>query len=249
MNRILIAVVGALIADFGGSRSAVASVVAPREEDRVAAYHLEGLYDMVGLGSWNGQPVSEANQPSIWTRRLAGDVSCYRDSESDRTLWITVTGIVTSQGASWSGSPSRDVQLTGLGFGFASASGSVVATNYRGDFALAGQQVLTSAGSTPIETTPGYGMSIAGETTWIRCNSGTDYGMTNFGWVSGLTVLTGSAVFQLELSQSVQSIDWSRTSLLGRFGVDHQFIEGSLVPAPGTIAALGYVGFSRRRRR
>ena len=244
-----VAVVSAFLVAFGVGHTALASVVAPREEDRVASYHIEGLYDMVGLGWWNGQPVSETNQPDPWIRRLAADVSCYRDTENDHALWITVTGAVTTQGASWWGAPSRDIQLSGLGFGFSTPTGRAIATNYRGDFALAGQQVLTSSGSTAIDSTPGYGLTIAGETTWIRCSSGTDYALTSFGSVTGLTVLTGSAVFQLDMDQSVQSIDWTRTSLQGRFGIDHQFVDGSLVPAPGGFVVLGLIGIARQRRK
>ena len=151
MRKALPLFVGALFVSIPLCRPGAASVVSPQAENRVAAFHVEGLYDMVGLGSWNNQPVSESNQPSPWIRRLAADVTCFRDSESDRALWVTVTNVVTTQGATWWGSPSRDVQLTGLGFGFASAAGRINAAGYHGDFALSGQQVLTNAGSVAVD--------------------------------------------------------------------------------------------------
>jgi hypothetical protein len=215
----------------------------------VALYHIEGLYDMVGLGTWNGQPVSDSNQPSPSIRRLAADVSFYRDSENARGLWITVTGIVTTQGANWSGPPSRDIQLTGIGIDFSAGSGPSFATNLDGGFALDGQRILTSSGSTPADSTPGYALSTSGSTSWIRCASGTDFAMTNFSWVSGYTVLTGSAVFQVAVDQPISAIDWQGTSLRGRFGLDHQFIEAELVPGPsGAVLLLSVVGQGRRRR-
>ena len=226
------------------------AIVTPSEQARIATYQIEGLYDMVGLGSWNGQPVSETNQPSIWIRRLAANVSIYSDTNQSDRLWITVTNIITTQGAYWFGSPAYDVQLTGLGFQFNTPSTSAaVGTSYSGDFALAGQSILTQAGGTPTDITPGYAMNVIGGTTWVRCANGTNYGMTNFGGVTGLTVLTGSAVFQLDLDQPVSSIDWSATSLVGRFGVDHQFVQAALVPTPGVLALLALVGGVPRRRR
>jgi hypothetical protein len=73
--------------------------------------------------------------------------------------------------------------------------------------------------------------------------------MTNFSWVSGYTVLTGSAVFQVAVDQPISAIDWQGTSLRGRFGLDHQFIEAELVPGPsGAVLLLSVVGQGRRRR-
>lgn len=230
-------------------KAAKAEIYVPQASDQVAHYHLEGLYDMVGLSTWNGQPVTEDNQPSPWHRRLAADVSFYRDVGDSRTLWIAIDGIVTTQGANWWGSPAQDVQLTGIALSMRSADAVVLAQAYSGEFALEGQRVLTESGATPIESTPGYHLLVGGGITRVQCVSGTDYGLTSFSWVSGLRVLTGGAVFRLTLDTEVSAIDWQSTGLTARYGVDHQFVEGVLVPGPGVAGSVALIGALRRRRR
>lgn len=231
-----------------------AAVVAFRPTDHLATFSIEGLYDMVGLGLWNGQPVSETNQPSLQQRRLAADVAFFRDTATPQDLWITVTNIVTTQGSWWTGAPSQAVLLTGLGIEFATATGHAAAVAYSGEYALAGQAILTGSGSTPTEATPGYGLWQEADATWIRCVAGTEYAMSNFTWVSGLTVTTGSAVFRLTMDREVDLIDWTAATLTGRYGVDHQFVEGTLAligPIPGSpgVLYLLLAGCPRRRRR
>lgn len=227
--------------------SSQAEIFSPRSADLMAKYQIEGLYDMVGLGTWNGQPVSETNQPSLEQRRLAADVSLYSDPSRTDRLWITVTGIVTTQGAWWWGSPARDVQLTGIGLRFVSENLLVSGTSMSGDYALVGQRILTEAGSVETDLTPGYTMNVVNGITQIQCANGTDYGMTNFGWVRGLTVLTNSAVFQVTLDRAVSSITWASTAVTGRFGVDHQLVSATLVPGPGPMVLIAALAVRRRR--
>ena len=253
MNR-LVGVVAGIGLSLVPEASLSAAVVSFRPSDHLATFGIEGLYDMVGLGSWNGQPVSETNQPSLSQRRLAADVAFFRDAASPQGLWITVTNIVTTQGSWWSGAAAHAVLLTGLGIDFATGTGHASATAYSGEYGLAGQAILTSSGSTPTEVTPGYGLWQEADATWIRCVTGTEYAMSNFGWVSGLTVLTGSAVFRLTMDREVDLIDWNSTTLTGRYGVDHQFVEGTLalvgpIPGPTGVLALLLGSCPRRRRR
>lgn len=239
----------ATLVSFAAPQAAYAEIYVPQASEEVARYHVEGLYDMVGLGTWNGEPVSETNQPSPWQRRLAADVNLYRDLHDSRVLWIAINGIVTTQGANWWGSPAQDVQLTGIALSMRSGGSAVSAQGYSGEFALDGQRVLTESGSMPIESTPGYHLVGGGGITRVQCDSGTDYGLTSFSWVSGLRVLTGGAVFRLTLDTDVVAIDWRSTGLTARYGVDHQFVEGVLVPAPGVAGCVALFGALRARRR
>jgi hypothetical protein len=47
-------------------------------QNPVAEWHAEGLWNMEGLGTFNGQPLSETNQPSTSQRRLACSNGCVR---------------------------------------------------------------------------------------------------------------------------------------------------------------------------
>jgi len=218
----------------------------------LAQYHSEGLYDMVGLSTWNGHPVSDTNQPSSRQRRLAADYTIYADSQQSRTVWVAVTNVVTTQYSSWWGSPVNDVSLSGFGLQLATYEG--IAANVASlstEDALAGQELLTGDGASPIYSTPGYAHSLQGSTSWIQCSSGTDFALVNFDWVQNLIRLRGSGLFRLELDVASGLVDWSTSSVTSRYGVNHQLVEAVPVPAPGSVviglANLICTGFHRRR--
>jgi hypothetical protein len=218
----------------------------------LAQYHSEGLYDMVGLSTWNGQPVSNTNQPNLIQRRLAADYTIYADTRQSRTIWVAITNVVTTQNSSWWGSPVHDVSLSGFGLQLATYDSTAAnVTSLSTNDALAGQELLTGDGASPIYSTPGYTHSSLGSTSWIQCSSGTDYALVSFDWVTNAIRIRGSGLFKLELDVASDSIDWSNSSVTSRYGVDHQFVEALPVPAPGSVvvglASLICTSFQRRR--
>ena len=81
----------------------------------VASYTSSGKYNLVGLGTWNGQPVSPTNQPTADQALLAQQDNFFLGSGNfGNTLFVQVSNVITTQNSYWSGLAFLNVSQTGL---------------------------------------------------------------------------------------------------------------------------------------
>src|SRR5262245_32825164 len=94
-------VVGLLIA-FSGVLSAVPI---PFDYQRLGSYRSEGLLSLQGIGTWNGQPLTDTNRPTDEMRKLAATTNFYASPSATNVLFLQLTEVTTTQSSYWFGTP------------------------------------------------------------------------------------------------------------------------------------------------
>ena len=226
----------------------------------IASYHSEGLYNLLGIGTWNGAPVGPGNMPSNDNRLLSSDISIYTDTNASTNIYVQVHNVTTTLGAYWFGTAFDNVTLTGVEI---VPSGNPLPTlsnvTFSSNFANIGQvrafngnPELTEA----LTTTPGYTLVDSGESYLIRTEVGAYNGMTSLGNIYGTSRIRGGGVFQLSFAPTydLASLDFSTIQINTRYGADNQYIGSTLnaytplnptnnaVPEPSEWAAMGLLG-------
>jgi hypothetical protein len=232
--------------------STVADTIDFGTETAIATFRSEGLVTLDGLGSWNGQPVSETNMPSESQRRLSATFDLFADEASTQHVWLRVSGVVSTQGASWFGGAFVNTILTSIDLDLRTSSASVGILG--GDFGNAnpGQSLLGNETGSVTET---IGWVLSGDR--LRTESNYQYGFAEYASVTGAVIQEGGGLFRLALGRSVGDISWSQSGLTAGYGVGNQYIESELLysnapvpalPAGLVLAGAGLFTCGRRRR-
>ena len=220
---------------------------------KLHTYRTSGLYNMVGLGFWNGSPVSENNMPSISNRRLESSISLWASQASPNVLFFQVHDVVTTYGASWWGTAFLNVTQTGIRFTLPDELASQP-TSFSSSYANPGQ-IRAYGGSyesTEVMTeTYGYALEKLGENDFLISSSNFGFnGFTSLYQIRGTSRIRGGGVFALEFPSgiSVFGHDYSRIGIEAEYGEGNQFIgrlpSASGVPEPSSTFPVILLAFA-----
>jgi len=218
----------------------------------VASFHTEGLYNLVGCGTWNGQPLSDENMPSDENRFLAATANFYVDRTAHNVLYVQVTDVTTTIGAFWWGLAFENVTQTGVAFTLPPRDGnSGVLSRFRsysGDHANPGQILadgfVAQGYEEPITYTPGYAPELIGDAMLIHTTDRAEFGFTSLGGIYGARRLKGGGVFELTFDPAVKlrdAVDWGAMKVQAEYGRSNQYIPDILlIPdyTPPTVDAF-----------
>ena len=229
--------------------------------DLLGSYRSDGLYNLAGLGTWNGQPVSEANRPSDYERQLATTVNFFAKPTAPNVLFVQVTDVAATHFGSAFGTAFFNITQTGLRFKIPVLGGTDLGLpSLSLDFANPGEtRVFTPPdySSEPLTTTPGFGLSQLGQSQLlISTLNGADYGFINNGWgVYGGSAnrIEGGGVFQMTFFGGIdlfRDLDFTSAIVESEYGRGSQYIIATLVPEPSpfTLACLGAAALTIYRR-
>lgn len=222
----------------------------------LASYKSTGQYNLGGLDTWNGQPVTLTNMPDYQNRLLSATFNLYRDATALNIMYIQITDVVTTRGAYWSGPAFNNVTLTGMRV---VNTDPVPVLGFSNAFANPGQ-LLAYGGSTestqPLETTPGYQLDSTANSFWIHTsNPAAVNGFTSLGGIYGTSRIRGGGIFQLTFAPyiNVQGFSFQSWNVQSQYGDGNQFITAALVPEPSTYCVTGcslvLLGITLKKRR
>ena len=145
---------------------------------RVGSYRSDGLYNLFGLGTWNGQPVTADNKPSDYNRQLASMTNFFVSPSASNELLIQITDVITTNASWWTGTAFDNVSQTGLRFWLpATRTMSLGVPTFSDVYANPGELLFTGNGTEtiPLSNTPGYMLSNLGSGMFsIHTANGTD---------------------------------------------------------------------------
>jgi hypothetical protein len=213
-------------------------------DNLVASFRVDGLYNLVGLGTWNGQPVSPTNMPSDDNRRLASTINFYVLPSDKNILYVQVTDVLTTIGAWWTGTAFTNVTQTGVRFTLPLKNTHRVINSidsFSIDFANPSETLVigahhgTNSSNTevtePLSSTPGYTINVSPNGEFlIQTTNGAEYGFTSLGGIFGATRIRGGGVFQITFDHSLNlshRIDFSSMVTEAQYGVGNQYIVGT----------------------
>lgn len=224
--------------------NAMAETFDPAAYKFIASYHSQGLYNLGGIGTWNGAPVGPGNMPSDDNRLLSSDISFYTDTNASTNIYVQVHNVTTTIGAWWSGTAFDNVTLTGIELAPAGTTlPGLTNVTFSSNFANIGQ--VRAYGGNPelteaLTTTPGYALVDNGGSYLIRTEVGAYNGMTSLGNIYGTSRIRGGGVFQLSFAQGfdLSTIDFSGIQVNTRYGADNQYIGSNMTaynPLPAAV--------------
>ena len=231
-----------------------------------ASFGSVGLYNLVGLGTWNGQPVSPTNMPDDAQRLLAATINFYILPGANNVMYVQVTDVLTTTGAYWFGTAFDDVTQTGVQITFRDPTILSLGVSYSGAYANPGEVLADGTSGqeidTPLSSTPGFTMDPPlNSTLLIHTSTGAANGFTSLYNIVGTTRIRGGGVFQITFDPTIDltQLDFSKLQVESEYGLANQFILASnpvplvtqpLVPAsvaPGgaqftlTVNGTGFV--------
>jgi hypothetical protein len=210
----------------------------------LATFKSQGQYDLSGLGTWNGEPVTPTNMPSADNRYLAATFNFYGNPTALNVMYVQVSDVITTLGANWFGLAFTDVTLTGVRV---TNTDPVPVLGFSNSFANPGQ-VLAYGGATestqPLQTTPGYQLDSSANSFWIHTSQQDAFdGFTSLTGIYGATRIRGGGLFQLTFAPyiNVSGFSYSNWSVAAEYGDSNQFVAASLVPEPSTCLPIASI--------
>jgi len=213
------------------------------------SFHSDGLYNLVGLGTWNGSPVSNTNMPSDAQRDLQADINLFVQSDAANVLYVRLTNVSTTTGAWWMGTAFVDVTQTGIELSLPMSDGSTTPTPaFSSNFANPDETLASGSPNevdTPLTNTPGYTFSRIDRSTFLIQtvdNVNATDGFTSLGNITNATRIRGGGVFQLTFPAStnlLQDLDLLAIAEMSQYGSGNQYISGVPVPEPATLTLFG----------
>jgi hypothetical protein len=219
-----------------------------------------GLVDWDDGWTWNGAPRSDTNEPTDAQLRLKATVNFLIDPSQRNQLFVQLTDVVTTQGASWFNDAFDAVTQTGIRLTLPFFSDHRPTLD--ASFANPGQVSACCSFPeqvTPLSITPGYRLDFDGASLLIHTINGSDLGFTSLGNIRNATRIRGGGVFALTFDDDVNLLPaslWKDLLIENEYGAGRQYIDavrqrGRPVAEPGTLTllSLSAVFFLRRRRR
>lgn len=231
--------------------------------DLVATIHTQGQYDNVGLGTWNGQPVSEDNRPTADQNQLTADWNLYVPSGNKNQLFIEVLNVQDTRWGTIFGSVFEKVTLTGFDFSLpVRGNPNLLSATFSSEWARPGQVLDGRASSSdpvqqvPLINTPGWALSSLESTTSSKVDGSISvnnigYGLSHFTNIYGTTRIVGGGVFQLVFDPGIDlisAVDFRRMSFQAVHGFGAYVGNGSVDfairpdPVPDNCAANVIMG-------
>jgi hypothetical protein len=223
----------------------------------VGSYESSGLYNLVGIGTWDGAPLSPTNYPSDANRELEANINLFVSTTSPNDLFVQVQSVTTTVGAYWFGTAFDDVTQTGIQMIFPASFGAATLDS---GFANPGETLADGTSGTevdsPLTTTPGYTLMNLIDDYTIVTTSGAEDGFTSLGNITGAERIQGGGLFELQFSPSVDllNVDFSKVVVFSLYGDGgaNQSIEAVNTPEPssGPLLAglLAVLSFCSRKR-
>jgi hypothetical protein len=196
----------------------------------LGSYHSGGLYNLVGNDFYNGSPLTPTNMPSEYERELSADVNFYASRSDTHDLFVQVADVVGSHFGYTYGTPTNMVLMTGLKF-WLPFYHPVQPAQFSSDYANPGEALLTDSGRLPLTSTPGWISEVVGPQMYsIHTQNGVIDALSSFTWVTGETVITGGAIFELSFAPTVNlftDVDYQDMILQTTWGNGNQIFSGS----------------------
>lgn len=218
----------------------------PPDVTLVESYHSAGLYNLVGLDTWNGAPLGPGNMPNSSQRELDATISLYIRSAAKNELYVQVTDVVTTLGAYWFGAAFENVTQAGVRLEFPSLPGSAsLNLDYANSGEILADGLSGSEVTTPLNSTPGYKLNQSAGAIDIVTINGAEYGFTSLTGIYGAQRIRGGGIFLLVFDPSIDvstALDFSGEhifSLYGRGGSNQSIEAFSEVPEPASSLLLG----------
>ena len=230
----------------------------PIDVQLLGSYQSNGVYNLNGLGSWNGQPVADSNRPSDLQAQLAATISFYASRSDQNVLFVQVADVITTNGSWWSGLAFDNVSQTGIDFSLPSNK-SLGSPGFSDQYANPNEALFTGnyTETVPLSTTPGYILDVLGPNTYsIHTSNGAEYAFGTWGYVNGVHRIEGGGVFELVFPENINvlaHIDFSSADVESVYGQGNQLIPAiwqgpdgppSAVPEPSSVALLVTVLFA-----
>jgi len=212
-----------------------AAVLDVSELTLVSTFEADSLFNLAGVDSWNGAPLSPANQPPSIVLPLESDINLYVRNAETNKLYVVVTNVVSTVGATWFGTAFVNVTQSGAMLSLPLLSGGFLGgtPGISGAFAIAGQTLLSPPNViTPIDRTDGYEVnSVADEFLIKTIDPDADMGFVgnNFIFIDSASRLRNGGVFELSFDPAVNLldiIDYGAMALQTRYGNGSQYIQG-----------------------
>lgn len=212
----------------------------------LATFRSDGQYNLVGLGTWDGQPVSKTNMPDYYQRELAATFNFYVDPAALNVLYVQVANVLTTQNTYWLGQSFTNVTLTGLRV---TDTDPVMVQGFSNSFANPGQVRAYDPGSgmeatEVLEMTPGHQLNSGINSFSISTSTPGGYnGFTSLVGITGASRIRGGGVFQLTFAPyiNVAGFNFSGWNVAAEYGDANQFIDAPpapLVPEPASLGLL-----------
>jgi hypothetical protein len=209
--------------------------------DLVASFRVDGVYNLVGLGTWNGQPVTDTNRPTDFQAQLAATLNFFVPGATPNALYIQVSDVITTNNSTWWGTAFTNVTQTGVRFTLPSNVPDLASSaTFSSAFANPSEELLVPGAACsdmtvqPLSDTPGYTLDLTGDGAFL-INTASDiaeYGFVNFYCVWGGPVATrirNGGIFQLtfpEGSNLRDAVAFNAMVASAEYGAGNQFIEG-----------------------
>lgn len=202
----------------------------------VSTFEIDGHYNLAGVEFWNGLPLSPTNRPSDAITPMHADINLFVRNTNPNQLYVVVSDVLTTQGASWYGNAFVNITQTGTQFSLPLLAGGFLggAPGLSGAFAITGQTLLSPPDVvTPLDTTPNYRVDTLLEEFLIRTiDDRGDYGLVgnNFAFIDSAFRIRNSGVFELTFDPTINLLDildYGAMQLQARYGNGTQYIQGN----------------------
>jgi hypothetical protein len=231
----------------------------------VASVHTRGQYDNAGLTTWNGQPLTPENQPTLDENQLSADWNFYVDPAAPNQLFIEALNVQDTTHASLTGVPFDLVALTSFTFRLTKVDlGEVLAVGFTNSWARPGQVLDGSpVGDPPLQVplteTINWNLTTGAPNEFTIGTANVNYAMSHFTDISAATRIVGGGVVQFTFEPALdllRDVDFRELTASAFHGLGAYEAPGSIdfsitpIPEPSTafLLALGLTVLALRRR-